>query len=97
MQEMRKEILRSEREEGMKSGMRITCNCCKEEVEVALYFYNQEIAVVDYFPSAEKGYRAATSAKAICPCCGVEINKRFASEISSNDIVQLAIGKGGAE
>jgi hypothetical protein len=76
--------------------MRITCKCCKEEVEVALYFYNQKITVDSYAPTFTRYYRAMTSAKAICHCCGAEINESFSSEISSYDIVQLAIGKGGA-
>lgn len=75
--------------------MKITCKRCKEEVEVAMYFFNKRITTKCYLPGDPEEYHAVTFGRAICPCCGAEINEKFSSMISSKDIVQLAIGQGG--
>ncbi len=75
--------------------MRVTCNRCREEVEVVFYFYEQRITSEHFLPTDTTEFRATSLAKAICPCCGAEIKERFSSLISSMDIVRLAIRKGG--
>lgn len=41
--------------------MTITCNYCKEEVEVAPYFYDQRITADRYTPTDTAEYRAVAS------------------------------------
>ena len=73
--------------------MLITCQSCKQEADVAMYFYNHMIAKEEYSLSQTTEYRARVNGKAICPYCGAEINKTFSSIISNKDIVELAIWK----
>ena len=73
--------------------MLITCNNCKQEADVAMYFYNHMIAKEECFMSQTTEYRARVNGKAICPYCGMEINKTFSSIMSNNDIVKLATWK----
>ena len=70
----------------------ITCNNCKQKVEVPMYFYNVYISTHDSHMIREKAeyYRAITSGKAICPNCGTEIRETFYSEISDEDIIRIA-------
>ena len=77
--------------------MIVTCNRCREKVEVVFYYYEQQITSERFRPTDTTEFRATTMAKAICPCCGAEINQRFSSLISSMDIVRLAIMEGGGE
>lgn len=77
--------------------MRITCEICKEEVDVSMYFYDTRVDKAQFLPSDPILYRAVTNGRAICPSCGADISKTFSSFISSRDIVRLAIGEGGAE
>jgi hypothetical protein len=74
-----------------------TCKCCREEVEVNMFFYNRKILSTRLMPDDLEDYRAVVRGRAICPCCGAEINEEFSSLISRRDIVRLAIGKGGGE
>ena len=73
--------------------MRITCQNCKEEVDVAMYFYNQLIATEEIFLTQTREYEARVRGKAICPCCGSEINETFSSIIPYSKIIELATGK----
>jgi uncharacterized protein (UPF0212 family) len=73
--------------------MLTTCQNCKEEVDVAMYFYNHMITKEKYFLTQATEYKALVTGKAICPCCGMDIKKTFSSIISNKDIVKLAIWK----
>ena len=73
--------------------MTITCKHCKETVDVSMYFYNHCIFMGERYMTSNKEYTAFVRGKAICPCCGSEINKAFESTISYKDIEKLAIGK----
>ena len=73
--------------------MLITCQHCKQEVDVPMYFYNHMIIEEHFFLSNATEYKAFVIGKAICPCCGSEINEKFSSIIDDTDIVKLAIGK----
>lgn len=75
-------------------GMKVTCECCKNEVSVEPYFYDQRIDNVQFIPSDPLEYRAHVKAKAICPLCGADIRKEYRKLISGNNIVRLAVGEG---
>lgn len=73
---------------------RITCNHCKQDVDVAMYFFGARITTHDsMFAIGEQYYEAIVNGKAICPLCGKEILEIFHSEIGVNDIIALAGGK----
>ena len=74
--------------------VKVTCDRCQKEVDVALYFYNAKIELIKYLPSDPEEYRAVVDARAICPACGGEIREHFANLIGRADIVKLAVGKG---
>lgn len=73
--------------------MRIACQRCKEEVDVAMYLYNHMITKEQSLFEGLTEYRAAVLGKAICPCCGNEMHEKFSSLITGADIAELAIGK----
>lgn len=73
--------------------MIVTCDKCKEKVEVNMYFYDALIGKeVDVFWLAEY-WEARCRGKAICPCCGTEIHKYYARPIAPSDIIKLAMGE----
>jgi hypothetical protein len=37
-------------------------------------------------------YSAVVNGRAICPACGIEINKTFCKYIHTEDIIRLALG-----
>ena len=72
--------------------MIVTCDKCKEEVQVNMYFYDANIRKEsDPFYFAEY-WEARCRGKTICPSCGVEIHKYYARPINPNDIIKLATG-----
>ena len=73
--------------------MWITCNYCKEEIDVALYFSDAIITTEENFYEGYTYYRAQTRGRAICPICGKTIDKRFSEYITKTDIIKLAIGE----
>ena len=73
--------------------MKITCNCCKQEVEIPMYFYNERITTESYMQFGTEEYKAFIDGKAICPICGNEIREIFHSTISKKDIVWLITGE----
>ena len=73
--------------------MIVTCDKCKEEVEVNMYLYDIHIyKTADIFDYHEY-WEAQCRGKAICPCCGVEIHKYYARPIAPSDIIKLAMGE----
>lgn len=71
--------------------MIVTCDKCKEKVEVNMYLYNANIVKTsDHFHLVEY-WEARCRGKAICPNCGVEIHKDYARPIETSDIIQLAM------
>ena len=73
--------------------MRITCNYCKEEVDVALYFRDALITTEESFYEGYIYYKAQTRGRAICPACGRTIDKQFAENLTKKDIIKLATGE----
>ena len=69
--------------------IKVTCNKCKQEVAVPLYFYDVRIIVEEDF-NHSKSYVASALGKAICPCCGNEIYEQCRSPIFNDDIIKLA-------
>ena len=74
--------------------MIVTCDKCKKIVDVNMYFFDTRI-VKEYVPFTfnEEYYKAFCSAKTICPICGSDIFKIYASPIDEKDIIKLATGK----
>lgn len=70
--------------------LKITCNKCKQEVTVPLYFYDIRILTRDEPMYRDKEYVASATGKAICPCCGNEIYEHCNNPIFNDDIVELA-------
>ena len=70
--------------------IKVTCNRCKEEVAVPLYFYDVRILTRDEPMYRDKEYVASAIGKAICPCCGNEIREHCSSPIFNDDIIDLA-------
>lgn len=70
--------------------LKITCNKCKQEVTVPLYFYDIRILTEEEPMYRNKTYVASAIGKAICPCCGNEIYERCNNPIYNDDIVALA-------
>ena len=73
--------------------MRITCNYCKEEVDVAFYFNDALITTEENFYEGYIYYRAQARGRAICPACGKTIDKRFTEHITKKDIIKLVTGE----
>ena len=72
--------------------MIVTCNNCKEEVQVNMYLYYAEIGKNMVAFSDTEYWEARCRGKAICPCCGAEIHKHYSRPIESSDIIKFAIG-----
>lgn len=70
--------------------LKITCNKCKQEVTVPLYFYDIRILTEEEPMYHNKTYVASAIGKAICPCCGNEIYEHCSNPIFNDDIVELA-------
>lgn len=70
--------------------IKVTCNRCKEEVVVPLYFYDVRIVVEDNPMNMNREYTASAMGKAICPCCGNEIREHCRNTIYDDDIIKLA-------
>jgi hypothetical protein len=70
--------------------IKVTCNKCKEEVAVPLYFYDTRIVVEDSPTTMHREYTASAMGKAICPCCGNEIREHCKCPIFYDDIIQFA-------
>lgn len=73
--------------------MKITCKHCKNTVDVPMYFYDHRIHTATDFMTMAKEYTSLVRGKAICLCCGSEIDEMFLSVISKKDIERLAIGR----
>ena len=73
--------------------MNVTCKACKQEVDVALFFYDAHIQKVEDPIQCLSYPIALCRAKAICPCCGQEIYEHFEKEISKQTIIKLATGE----
>ena len=70
--------------------LKVTCDHCKQEVVVPLYFYDVRILVVDNPTNMHREYTASALGKAICPCCGNEIREQCKCPITLSDIENLA-------
>lgn len=71
--------------------IRIVCPNCKEEISVNMYFYNPYIIKESEILSDREDYQATVRGKAICPMCGMEVEKQFTSTIYTSEIIQLAL------
>ena len=71
----------------------IICDSCKLATRVEMYFYDERIISHDSVIKDRIGYEALATGKAICPHCGVTINKQFKKYIKAEDIIKLAVGE----
>ena len=73
---------------------KVQCNGCRNEVEVALYFYDKRIITHEESTlNNATYYEASVIGEAICPICGCNIKKLFKKTISGKSIVDLAVGE----
>lgn len=73
---------------------KVQCDGCKNEVRVALFFYDKYIIIhEDSDLKGKKHYEAFCRGSAICPICGCSIEKIFVKTILGKDIVDLAVGE----
>lgn len=75
--------------------IKVTCNKCKQEVTVPLYFYDICILTEGDPFRHNRSYIASATGKAICPCCGHEIHEHCHCPIYNEDIVELATRRYG--
>ena len=68
----------------------ITCNHCKNEITVPMYFSDVKITNESYMTFNTVEYRAIAAGKAICPMCGNEVREVFSNVFSSQDIIDFA-------
>ena len=73
--------------------MRTTCDNCKCDVEVSMYFNNARIVTETCHRILEEDYIAMIDGKAICPVCGHYIYKIFHQRITDDDILWLTTGE----
>ena len=71
--------------------LKLTCDTCREEITVNMHLSNPTINYQREGFNDRIAYIARARGRAICPCCGAEINKRFESEISPSDVIELAM------
>ena len=71
--------------------LKIECNVCKEEVIVNMHMSQPTISFQRDGFGDKISWTARVRGRAICPKCGVEIEKRFESEIYPSDIIDLAL------
>ena len=73
--------------------IRVNCENCKQTVKVNMYFFSEKITSnITHGGADELYYSAVVNGKAICPACGIEINKTFCRYILTEDIIKLALG-----
>jgi hypothetical protein len=73
---------------------KVQCDGCRNEVEVALYFYDKRIITHEENALNNATYwEAMCRGEAICPICGCNIEKLFKKTISGKNIVDLAVGE----
>lgn len=71
--------------------LKVDCKNCKEEVIVNMHMSQPTINFYRDEPNDRISWSAHVKGRAICPTCGVEIIKRFESEICLSDVVDLAL------
>jgi uncharacterized protein (UPF0212 family) len=73
----------------------VQCHNCKNNVEVAFYFYGERIVTHDsvaFTLDCNQDYEAIVNGMAICPSCGKEIKEIFHKIISKESIINMAVG-----
>ena len=68
----------------------ITCNHCRNEITVPMYFSDVKITSGAYMPYDTVDYRAVATGRAICPVCGHEVNEICSNLFSKQDIIDFA-------
>ena len=71
--------------------MRITCRYCKDVIDVAPYFSNPCIIKEDNLLSLLTTYLATVEALMVCPTCGQILKETYKTEITHQDIINLAL------
>lgn len=68
----------------------ITCNHCRNEITVPMYFSDVRITNASYMKFDEVEYRAMATGRAICPRCGSEVKEICSNVFSKQDIIDFA-------
>lgn len=71
--------------------LKIECDACKEEVTVNMHLSQPAIYFQREGFNDRVLWTARVRGRAICPKCGVEIEKLFESEIYPSDVIDLAL------
>lgn len=74
--------------------IRTTCDKCKEEADIAFYFYDARILPRDMTGTMDSvEYAALALGRSMCPYCGTEIRRQFTSALFRGEIIELATRK----
>lgn len=75
-------------------SVKVTCNNCRQEVRVIMYFNNEKILISESFHEpGKKYYGVMCYGDALCPACGEIIRARYDRTLSREDIIKLAVGE----
>lgn len=70
--------------------LRLTCEKCKSEVDVHLYYNDYRITTTTWHDIKDPEYTAEAKGKAFCPCCGTVIHANFKHTLYKDEIIELA-------
>ena len=73
--------------------MRITCRYCKEENDVAPHLSNPRIFREENPQFCIVSHLAIVEALMVCPACGEILRETYKTEITHQDIINLALRK----
>lgn len=71
--------------------LKITCQCCKNEIIINPYLYAQKIIVEENPLLCQRTYAARVTGDYVCPSCGAQTTEKFECPISISDIIDLAL------
>ena len=73
--------------------IKLDCEKCHENIAVNLYLSGPEIKVHEEPTKLIRTYTARARGRALCPRCGVTIDKIFSTRVYDSDILDLALRK----
>ena len=71
--------------------LKVKCNICHEEVLTSMYISDPKINTIHDAIHNTTTYIAQARGRAICPNCGVTIEKLFECDIYPSDVIDLAL------
>lgn len=82
-------IVEKERKE-INMIQRLTCDACKSEVDVNIYYYDYRITTESWHSLDDISYVAEVRGKALCPCCGATIQEHSRHTLTKGEIIELS-------